>query len=696
MALKPFCLKSTVTSLVALTVFLPATGCDLANNHTKIDRSTNSEFQDFRDMMAPREAGLGDAPVAEGVPELQPYVADDVQKLPPMPLVSIAINQSIPLREALFEMAKQSDFDIELDPRIQGSIIFTARNKPMDVVIDRICEIAGLRYKFDENTLRIELDTPYTKNYKIDYLSFVRKNTSSMKTDVSVASSGGENGGVKGGSQFAVSSDSTADFWGELDVNLKQILDSNASGSYLKTSEDPQIAVSTPAPVTPPVPPIDGAALGEGAASGAASMTPQAGDEVYVSSPVSLPEAAAVSTAGAALDANAAAAPATASVTPPSDTTLPAPPVSAPPQATAAAQPAPVSISEGAPTVPVTNQPPTLRIESLPTSLSGGSTGQNTVSFTPSYSINKQAGLISVYANERLHKKVAEYLDELKRSSTAQVLIEAKVLEVSLSDEYATGINWDFLKTFGDVGLSATFAKPAFSVGSTNGVSFSINGDSISSLVDAISRFGTVHALASPRLTVINNQSAVLNVARNQVYFELKVQRDTTSDGTNTNVSTDVDSEIKTVPEGVLINVLPSINLDKHTVAMQLRPTVTKISEYVNDPSVTFASGGTIESPIPIVNVQEVDSVVDMRSGQMMVMGGLLQDSSTSSQEGVPVASEIPIFGGLFRNQGDHVKKTELVIFLKATILDDARNSIHNTDRELYKTFSQDRRPEKL
>lgn len=686
MALKPFCLKSTVTSLVALTVFLPATGCDLANNHTKMDRSTNSEFQDFRDMMSPREAGLGDAPVAEGVPDLQPYVADDVQKLPPMPLVSIAINQSIPLREALFEMAKQSDFDIELDPRIQGSIIFTARNKPMDVVIDRICEIAGLRYKFDENTLRIELDTPYTKNYKIDYLSFVRKNTSSMKTDVSVASSGGESGGVKGGSQFQVSSDSTADFWGELDVNLKQILDSNASGSYLKTSDDPQIAVSTPAPVTPPVPPIDAAAIGEGGASGAASVTPQAGEEVYVSSPVSVP-----STPPATVDASA-----TATATPPSDATLPPVPSSAPAAVPSSAQPAPVSISEGAPTAPVTNQPPTLRIESLPTSLSGGSTGQNSVTFTPSYSINKQAGLISVYANERLHKKVTEYLDELKRSSTAQVLIEAKVLEVSLSDEYATGINWDFLKTFGDIGLSANFAKPAFGVASSNAISFSVSGDSITSLVDAISRFGTVHALASPRLTVINNQSAVLNVARNQVYFELKVQRDTTSDGTNTNVSTDVDSEIKTVPEGVLINVLPSINLDKRTIAMQLRPTVTKISEYVNDPSVTFASGGTIESPIPVVNVQEVDSVVDMRSGQLMVMGGLLQDSSTSNREGVPVAGEIPILGGLFRNQGDNIRKSELVIFLKATILNDANDSIHNTDRELYKTFSQDRRPEKL
>jgi type II secretory pathway component GspD/PulD (secretin) len=96
------------------------------------------------------------------------------------------------------------------------------------------------------------------------------------------------------------------------------------------------------------------------------------------------------------------------------------------------------------------------------------------------------------------------------------------------------------------------------------------------------------------------------------------------------------------------------------------------------------------------VNVQEVDSVVNMKNKQMMVMGGLLQDSTTSNQEGVPVASEIPVAGTLFRNQGDKVRKTELVIFIKATILDDASQSIHQTDKDLYKIFGQDRRPEKL
>lgn len=658
--------KTVLTSLAALTVFLPVSACDLANNFTKMDRSTNSEFQDFRDGLAPREAGLTDSGVATDVPELEPYVADDSNSTKSMPLVSLSINQSIPLREALFELAKQADFDIELDPRISGSIIFTARNKPMDEVIDRICEISGLRYKFDGNSIRIEIDSPYSKNYKIDYLSFVRKNSSSVKTDVSVASSGETTTG--GGSNFSIDSKAESDFWAELDSNLKQILNSNSSPSYLKTNEDPQISLTSTNPVNPPVPPVDAAALGETA--------PQAGGEDYIFTPQMV-----VTGEGAA-------------VAPPSDTSLPS---AAPSPQAAPVSPAPAPQAVGTQAATPAQQP-VLRVESLPTSLSGNAAGSNSVQFTPAYSVNKQAGIISVYANERLHKQIQSYLNDLRRSTTSQVLIEAKVLEVTLTDEFATGINWDLLDG-GEFSLTGTFSSPSLSPSTTNNFSFGVAGSDLSAFVDALSRFGTVHALASPRLTVLNNQAAVLNVAQNQVYFELDVSSDTTSDGTASTTSVDVDSTIKTVPEGVLINVMPSIDLDKRMVSMQVRPTVTKIQDYVSDPAVAFVAANSstdIESLIPVVNVQEVDSVVNMKDRQMMVMGGLLQDSSSSSQEGVPVASEVPIFGSLFRNQGDKVRKTELVVFIKATILDDASQSIHQTDKDLYRLFGQDRRPEKM
>ena len=103
-----------------------------------------------------------------------------------------------------------------------------------------------------------------------------------------------------------------------------------------------------------------------------------------------------------------------------------------------------------------------------------------------------------------------------------------------------------------------------------------------------------------------------------------------------------------------------------------------------------------IESRVPQVSIQEVDTVMNVRSGQPIVMGGLIQDKTSSIEDGVPVLADIPVMGSLFRTHYDQVRKTELVIFIKATILQDPSDSIHNTDRDLYRRFSDDRRPFRL
>jgi general secretion pathway protein D len=684
MPLRFFPLKTTVVSLIALSVMLPMSGCDLTQNHLKIDRTTNAEVQDYRDGLAPREVEFADGQVAEDVPDLQAYVSDDSQELKAMPLVSISINQSIPLREALFELAKQANYDVQLDPRITGSIIFTARNKPFDTVIEQICEISGLRYKIDgDNNLRIELDTPYSKNYKVDYLAFVRKNKSQISTDVGISGSS-ESSSAETGSNFQVDTTSESDFWAELDTNLKQILASNSQGSYLKTQADPQITLTSANPeVAPPVPPMDGAALNDN--------SPQAGTESsYVSAPMAVP---------ASTTTPAPAEPATVDqqAVPASPASAPTPPpVTASTPVTPATSPAPQPMGQGAP-VPAVPGQSTLRVESLPT---GGTSDPNAVTFTPAYSVNKQAGIVSIYANERLHKQVETYLADLRRSTTSQVLIEAKILEVRLTDEYITGINWETVgQSLGEFSFDMNLATPIMNP-DNGGNLFSIGyaGNDMSALVEALSRFGAVRALASPRVTVVNNQSAVLSVAKNTVYFELDVSS-TTTQGTPPTRDTTVDSQIKTVPEGVLINVLPSIDLDRNQISMQVRPTVTRIDSVKPDPGVAFVAataGVDITSDIPELNVQEIDSVVRMKSGQAMVMGGLLEDRTSSEQNGVPVLSEVPMLGSLFRSQNDKVKKTELVIFLKATILKDAGDSVHTTDRELYRTFAKDRRPTKM
>ena len=622
---------------------LMLTGCDAARNQLKADRSANAEIQDFRDVLAPRipkaedlawASDAGDAAADDSIPALQPYVAPPSEDIRPMPLVSISVNQTVPLRDALFELAEQAEYDIELDPRISGSIIFTAREKPFDTVIKRISEIAGLRYKFEDDSLRIELDSPYHETYKIDYLSYIRSNNSSIRNDVAVVSGGNTNTG----SSFEAAATSEADFWGELETNLGQILGVGPTSGNLRTRSTPQITAVAQNPAVEPV------------------VTPAEG-------------------------------------------------------------------GEGQPTVQVQAPQTTLQVNSLPTDVeeenpgNAGAPAQQGGGQGPSYAVNKQAGVVSIYATERQHEKIREYLKELRRSVTSQVLIEAKIMEVSLTDEFSAGIDWNILGMLGEnvklgfdvvnsgastaLGaferpLESTLARPAPTPDLLNPLSnFRLGyiGSDVSAVVDAISRFGTVHALASPRLTVLNNQSAVLNVANNQVYFELDIDVTTTDAGTETNI----DSDIRNVPEGVLINVQPSIDLDNRTVSMAIRPTVTRITEYIDDPSVQFvtaANGITgVSSRVPVVNVQEMDSVVKMNSGQAIIMGGLMQDRTAGTQSGVPVLSEVPLVGALFRNQVDKVSKTELVVFLKSTIIDGENGTIHQTDKDIYKRFSGDRRP---
>ncbi len=571
-----------VLSLAVALSLSVLTGCELSQNYLKADRSGDMEVQDYRDALAQRLPEPEEAEPAAGanIPEFQSYVSEAAQAAEPMPLVSVTVNQDVPLRDVLFEIAHQADYDIELDPRIQGSIIFTARNRPLDVVIDRISEIAGLRYKFEQDRLRVELDTPYHENYKINYLSYIRSNTSSISNDVAVVS--GE--GADTGSSFEASATSEANFWGELESNLTQILQTSADSGNLRTAADPAV------------------------------------------------------------------------------------------------------LTEG-------DIPPLLQEASAPASLGAAETQAR-------FSVNRQGGIVSIFAPERQQRKVATYLDMLRRSVTSQVLIEAKVLEVSLTDEFSAGIDWSTVDLFSGEGLiefdAGAFARGVLDPATTPTTNFgaSIIGNDFTAAIDAISRFGTVKALASPRLTVLNNQSAVLNVAENQVYFEIEVDI-TTNEGVS---QTDVNSEIRNVPEGVLINVQPSIDLRSREIAMAVRPTVTRITGFVNDPAVAFASAGLaqpIESQVPVVNVQEFDSVLQMNDGQAIVMGGLIQDRTTSTQNAVPVLGEIPVMGALFRNQQDSIEKTELVVMMRATIVE-GRNAVHNTDKDLYRTFSQDRRPFKL
>ena len=238
---------------------------------------------------------------------------------------------------------------------------------------------------------------------------------------------------------------------------------------------------------------------------------------------------------------------------------------------------------------------------------------------------------------------------------TSQVLIEAKILEVSLNDEFASGVNWSSVSGAINVtGLSffdSDFSLPGFAspVAAGNGASFTLNpGSDLSVVTEAISRFGTVRALSSPRLTVLNNQAAVLNVVENRVFFEFDVEIER-ADEIGGDDTIEVDTEIRSVPEGLVISVLPSIDIDTGTISMALRPTVSTVVNTIEDPTPSLAvlvSGvdgdvgnllDNLTNAVPELAVQEIDSIVKVNSGQIIVMGGLMRDRTQIEEVGVPV-----------------------------------------------------------
>lgn len=594
------------------------TGCELSKNMLKPDRALDAEVQDYREIMAPSRDLKKDPRKNSmaGIPEMQPYVAEDTLSERTFPLVSIQVNQSVPLRDIFYELAEQSEYDLELDPNLTGSIIFTARERPLDVVVDRICDIAGLRYNFDDDILHVEIDTPYNKTYKVDYVNVVRSVSGAVNQEFSVVSGGG----ADAGSSFSLSSESETDFWQTMEDSLSQLLMNPHTN--LRTGSDPVASVRVQQPAQDP-----------NAMDGGAGEAPDGGmiegDDAAVEQTDVIIETSSSDGGQDTMDGGG-------------------------------------DMAAGG----------------------GGGSEEGSTQF----SINRQAGIVNVYATEQQHEEVAAYLRDLKKAITSQVLIEAKILEVSLTDEFSAGIDWNYIFN-NDVSAAFTNTpspRPQFTPLANSNFVVTLGGNDISATMEALSRFGTVRALASPRVMALNNQPAVLTVAENRVFFELDVQV-TVEEG---QAQTTVDSEVQSVPEGVMINVLPTLDLDNERVSMSVRPTVTRVVNQVADPGVAFVAGQfnlDLQSLIPEMSVQEVDTIMDVQSGQTMVLGGLMRDRVDSQQTGVPVLSEMPLMGSLFRKQVDNIEKTELVIMIKATIID--RGNIHEYDRKLYRKFSQDRRP---
>ena len=285
---------------------------------------------------------------------------------------------------------------------------------------------------------------------------------------------------------------------------------------------------------------------------------------------------------------------------------------------------------------------------------------------------NPESGIITVRATGKQHEKIQEFVDQVMTNARRQVLIEATIVEVRLNNNYKQGIDWSRLR-IGNKGLSISQAGTA---GLTPTVGtllldfanpISKFGD-LSAQVSLLESFGNVKVLSSPKLSVMNNQTAMLRVVDNLVYFTIT---STTAAGVNGgNPLTSYSTTSNTVPVGFAMSVTPQIN-DSDAVLLNIRPSITRLLDYVNDPNPDLKTAG-VESLVPQTQTREMESLLRIENNQIAVMGGLMQDEINKTTNEIPLLGRIPILGNLFRNRDDTTTKTELVIFLRPTVIKDA------------------------
>ena len=312
------------------------------------------------------------------------------------------------------------------------------------------------------------------------------------------------------------------------------------------------------------------------------------------------------------------------------------------------------------------------------------------------FRISESGGIVAISASEGAHKSLAAYFKLLSETAGAQVLIEIKILDVELSDDFKSGINWHSLKRY--FTMSGTFGSTVL----PGALDAAINpgedvlrlgrrGAPIQSVLGFLKKFGTVRTLSSPRLTVMNHQSAVMKVATNRVFFRIEYTREPGT--TSTKEVERSYSQIHTVPVGFLMTVRPAVSLETGKITLHLRPSMSKVSAERSDPSVGLFSNQKIKSEIPEIQVRELETVLSADSGETLVMGGLMEERAANVHTGLPGSQKIPLFGPLLSGKTDSRTVSELVIFLRASIVKSAtHDTVAPADSTLYKTFSQDPR----
>tara|TARA_R110002095_G_scaffold140189_1_gene121808 strand:- start:16 stop:1068 length:1053 start_codon:yes stop_codon:yes gene_type:complete len=310
---------------------------------------------------------------------------------------------------------------------------------------------------------------------------------------------------------------------------------------------------------------------------------------------------------------------------------------------------------------------------------------------------NPESGVLTVRATAAQHEQVQSFIDQVLVSAKRQVLIQTTIVEVTLNEDYKAGIDWSFINANGKSGFNfiSTALAGVNNLPATVVPSFVISAvdnnaareQSLTGSISLLNEFGDTKILSSPQVMALNNQTALLKVVENIVYFE--VDAETTPGAVGAAAVTTIDTTAKTVPVGIVMTVTPQIDANG-TITLNVRPTISRFVKDVPDPNPQLAGAGTTNN-VPQIAVREMESVLRLNDGQIGVLGGLMQDQAQDKDAGIPGLKDRGFFGNLFKAKSAQYDKTELVIFLKPIIVS---NPNIDSDLEEYKKYlSKDYQP---
>ncbi|MBA3661730.1 MAG: pilus (MSHA type) biogenesis protein MshL [Gammaproteobacteria bacterium] len=295
--------------------------------------------------------------------------------------------------------------------------------------------------------------------------------------------------------------------------------------------------------------------------------------------------------------------------------------------------------------------------------------------------VNAQAGVIAVRAYPRELHHIGNYLAKIQNSLNRQVILEAKILEVTLNDNFQSGIDWNVFgqpfaldpvtglsKEEGGLGQGGNFLNvPGTDITQFNGIfALRINGN-FGAFINLLQAQGNVQVLSSPHIATVNNQKAVIKVGQDE-FFVTGVSTTNSVVGLNTLPSQDV--SLTPFFSGITLDVTPEISSEKDVV-LHIHPSVSRVTQQTKTIGLGSNANGTANNlvlPLAFSTIRESDNIVRAKNGQVIVIGGLMQNNTIETIAGTPWISKVPFLGWFFRRTHQDSVKSELVILLKPMI----------------------------